>query len=233
MKFFAFLLATLLFSHHAIAQDNDIEVFEKKDGNKNIVVARNVSKTSYLVTIEITAKGMDVTPSMTVESVVPGGYMKEMATLVPRPGEGWSYGYEVSFVEYTGQAPKANSSSSTSPATPSTTSTDAKPATSTTAAATVKVPVTPAATNLTSAPIVIYTQAGCGRCAFVKKDLTSRGVKFVEIDVNSSSPEVNNMWQKLREGGFNGDSITMPVVRVDGEYHYNIPDLPGFVATIK
>lgn len=226
MKLYTFLLAALLFSQSGFTQQKDIEVFEKKEGNKNIVVARNTSKTSYMVTVVINAKGMDVTPSTTVEAVIPGGYMKEMATLVPRPGEGWSYGYEVSFVEYSGELPKSNKTSSTTPST--TTSTPTPPQTPT-----VKAPTSPEQTNLTSAPIVVYSQAGCGRCSFVKKDLDSKGVKYVEIDVNSPSPEVNNMWQKLRDGGFDGNSITMPVVRVDGQYHYNIKDLAGFVATLK
>jgi glutaredoxin len=230
MKLYTFLLATLLFSHSGFAQQKDIEVYEKKDGNKNIIVARNTSKTSYMVTVVITAKGMEVTPSTTVEAVIPGGYLKEMATLVPIPGEGWSYGYEVSFAEYTGALPKSSPTTSptqgSKPATTASTTPLQKPTVA-------KAPVSPEETNLTSAPIVVYSQAGCGRCSFVKKDLTARGVKFVEIDVNSPSPEVNNMWQQLRDGGFNGDSVTMPIVRVDGQYHYNIKDLAGFVATIK
>lgn len=226
MKLYTLLLAILLFSHSGFAQQNDIEVYEKKDGNKNIVVARNTGKTSYMVTITINATGMDVTPSTTVEAVIKGGFMKEMATLVPRPGAEWSYGYEVSFVEYTGEEPKSNTAAkqnatSTKTTTTSQTGTTAKP------------PVTPPPAALTTAPIVVYSQAGCGRCSFVKKELNAKGVKFVEVDVNSTSPEVNNMWQKLRDGGFNGDSITMPVVRVDGEYHYNIKDLAGFVAGLK
>ena len=230
MKMYTFLLAALLFSHSGFTQQKDIEVFEKKDGNKNIVVARNTSKTSYMVTVVINAKGMDVTPSTTVEAVIPGGYMKEMATLVPRPGEGWSYGYEVSFVEYTGALPKSTpTSSSTQGSKPSAVATTTPLQTPTPA----KAPVSPEQTSLTSAPIVVYSQAGCGRCSFVKKDLDSKGVKYVEIDVNSPSAEVNNMWQKLRDGGFDGNSITMPVMRVDGQYHYNIKDLAGFVGTIK
>jgi glutaredoxin len=231
MKMYTFLLVALLISHRGFAQQKDIEVFEKKEGNKNIVVARNTSKTSYMVTVVINAKGMDVTPSTTVEAVIPGGYMKEMATLVPRPGEGWSYGYEVSFVEYSGTLPKSNTTSApTQGSNPSTTTSTTSPSQTTT---TSKVPVTPDQTSLTTAAIVVYSQAGCGRCSFVKKELDSKGVKYVEIDVNSPSPEINNMWQKLRDGGFDGNSITMPVVRVDGQYHYNIKDLAGFVAALK
>ena len=232
MKLYTLLLATLLFSHSGFAQQKDIEVFEKKEGNKNIVVARNTSKTSYMVTVVINAKGMDVAPSTTVEAVIPGGYMKEMATLVPRPGEGWSYGYEVSFVEYTGELPKGDKSPSPASGIKTSSSPTASPTSSQTGTA-AKPPVTATPTNLTAASIVVYSQAGCGRCSYVKKELNARGVKFVEIDVNSPSPEVNNMWQQLRDGGFDGDSVTMPVVRVDGQYHYNIKDLAGFVATLK
>ncbi len=231
MKLYTFLLAILLFSHSGFAQQKDIEVFEKKEGNKNIVVARNTSKLSYMVTVVVNATGMDVTPSTTITAVIPGGYMKEMATLVPKPGEGWSYGYEVSFVEYEGELPKSNKTTTPTNTTPTTT--PSVPSSPSQTGTTAKPPVAPTQASLTTAPIVVYSQAGCGRCSFVKKELNTRGVKFVEIDVNSTSPEVNNMWQQLREGGFNGDSVTMPVVRVNGEYHYNIKDLSGFVAGLK
>jgi glutaredoxin len=218
MKFCISLLASLVLITSGIAQQKDIEVFEKKDGIKNIVYARNTGKVSYLVTINITSQGMDVTPSSKAEAVVPAGFMKEMATIVPRPGEGWSYGYEVSFTEYAGELPKTTTPSKT----------DA-PLTSTPTPAKTPAP----APELSSAPIIVYTQAGCGRCSTVKKEMNAKGISFLEVDVNSSSPEVADMWKKLRDGGFTGTSVTMPVVKVDGKLHYNIKDLMGFVAGLK
>lgn len=218
---FALLLATM-----AISQDQDIQVFEKKDGNKNIVVARNIGKVSYLVTLSIQASGMDVTPGIEVEAVVPAGYMKELATLTPRPGQAWSYGYDVSFVEYTGQAiksaPKAEPELTSNTQPSSTVTPNKKP-----------VPAAASSAGQNDAAVVIYTQEGCGRCAFVRKELTAKGVAYREIDVNSGAPEVNEMWKKLRDGGFNGDSVTMPVVSLNGELYYNIKDLQGFVNGIK
>ena len=125
MKYLLSVGVLLAFVLNGFSQAQDIEVFEKKDGNKNIVIARNIGKVSYFVTVSITAKGMDVTPGMKVQAVVPAGYMKEMATLVPRPGEAWSYGYEISFMEYTGQTSIPSSSDETTgdtnpaPSTPS------------------------------------------------------------------------------------------------------------------
>ena len=69
----ALFIAFLLLTGSVIAQKEDIEIFEKKDGNKNIVVARNVGKVSYQVNLTIDAKGMDITPGIAVEpSFLPG-----------------------------------------------------------------------------------------------------------------------------------------------------------------
>lgn len=220
MKHMVILVAALLLHLSVYTQKNDIEIFEKKDGNKNIVVARNTGKVSYLVTLTINSKGMNVTPGAEVEAVVPAGYMKEMATLTPRPGEGWSYGYDVSFTEYAGEPLKTPSSAPGQPEAPNTSSTI--PA----------APVTPKA-ELSSAPIIVYTQAGCGRCASVKSQMKAKGITYEEVDVNSGSPEVVNMWKQLRDGGFTGESVTMPVVKVDGKLHYNIKDLNGFVSSLN
>lgn len=230
MKLFSSMLCLVFLFGSICAQDQDIQIFEKKDGNKNIVVARNVGKVSYLVTVTINATGMDVTPSMEVEAVVPAGFMKEMATLTPRPGQAWSYGYDVSFVEYTGQTVK-----STPTATPKneiqTTETAPRVAQTTPPPPVTSNPTGSSATTV--APLVIYTQEGCGRCAYVKKELTAKGVAYKEVDVNSGVPEVNTMWKQLRDSGFTGDNVTMPVVSVNGKLHYNIKDLTGFVNGIK
>jgi glutaredoxin len=220
MKHMVILFAALLLHLSGYTQENDIEIFEKKEGNKNIVVARNTGKVSYLVTISINSKGMNVTPGAKVEAVVPAGFMKEMATLVPRPGESWSYGYDVSFTEYAGEPLKTNPSGPGQPEAPNTPTTTA--------------PAPPAPpTELSSAPIIVYTQAGCGRCSSVKSQMKAKGIVYQEVDVNSGSPEVNNMWKQLRDGGFTGDSVTMPVVKVNGKLHYNIKDLTGFVSSLK
>jgi len=204
-----FLLAT------GFAQKNDIEVFEKKEGDKVMVFARNVGKVDYSVTLTFTSKGMDVKPSSKVEAVIPVGFMKEMGNLTPIPGESWEYSYKVNFVQYMGNA--------SVPTDPNSLQKTSSPPTST----------APANADLSKANVVLYSKPGCSRCAYTKKQLASLGIQFEEFSTTSNSPEISNMWAEIRKAGFTGGSITMPVVRADGKYYYNIEDLPSFVAGLK
>ena len=217
MKNLFFLLGFFILSSAALAQQ-DITVYDKKEGAKNLIMARNTGKVAYLVNVAIHASGMDVVPGMNVEAVVPAGKIVEMATLQPRPGESWTYGYEVSYMEHTGPTGvKVVEGSSPGP------TTDDEPEQ-------VRTATPPPA--LSKARIILYTKPGCGRCVAVKKQMDDRKINYELVDVSQASPEVNNMWKKLRDGGFTGDSVTMPVVRVDGKYHYNIKDLTKFVTEL-
>lgn len=220
------ILILLLIISSAFSQKEDIEVFEKKEGSKVIVMARNTGKVEYAVTLDITATGMDVSPSIKVQTVIPAGFMKEMANLTPRPGENWEYGYQVSFVQTSG-SPATKTSSSPPPE---------KESVSAPIPSTSKPPPPPLPTppsNLSKANLVVYTKPGCSRCEFTKKQLSSKGITYEEYSVASDSPEINNMWAGLRSSGFTGGSVTMPVVRSNGKYYYNIPDLQGFVDGLK
>ena len=215
MKKHFFLFSLLLFGVAVFAQQKDISVYEKKEGNTNIVIARNIGKVPYLVTLNIRATGMDVTPGLKAEAVVQPGFMKEVARLTPQPGVGWTYGYDVSYIQYTGSdnPPKnleikdAESSDVKAPSTVS----------------------PPADNNL----IVVYSKPGCSRCSFIKKGLNDKGIKYKEVDVTTADPMVNEMWKNLRDGGFSGESVTMPVVKVNGKLHYNIKDLNKFISEIQ
>lgn len=217
------LLVTVLFSCSAyflFAQTPEVDVYEKKDGNTTLVMARNTGKSEYKVKITVNSEGMDVTPSSVVEATLPGGFMKEMARITPRPGETWSYSYDVAITrtlmtktEQGNQASDPNQQTvSTSAGEPKTVA--AKP-------------------QLSEADIILYAKPGCSRCTYAKKQLNNLGIKFLEIDTHSDSPEVPNMWSQMRQQGFTGGSVTMPVIRVNGTYHYDIKDLGGFIQKLK
>ncbi len=183
-------------------------------------MARNTGKCDYKVKLTITSEGMDVAPSSEVEAVVPAGFMKEMATITPRPAEAWSYSYNVSITQL---LTKTNPQASTPAANPPT----IKNGTTTTPTSSV-----PKAA-FSNAEIILYAKPGCGRCSFVRKKMDELNIQYLEIDAHSDSPEVNNMWAQMRSQGFPGGSVTMPVVRVNGKYHWDIKDLEGFVNNLK
>jgi len=235
MKTILSIFTFFLLLSTGFAQKQDVEVFEKKEGNKVLVMARNTGKAEYSVALTITSKGMDVTPSSKVETTIAPGYMKELANLVPRPGEGWEYSYDVTISQSIG---KTSPNAGTSPIKATTSPTQTREENSTTATTkTTTTTITPApvppAEELSKAEIILYTKPGCGRCSYVKKQLTSLNIPFEEYSTNSTSPEINSMWAGLRSSGFTGGSVTMPVVRVKGKYYYNIKDMEGFVNDLK
>ncbi|MEO5905241.1 MAG: glutaredoxin [Saprospiraceae bacterium] len=207
-----------------VSSQKEIDVYEKKDGNKTILVARNTGKTDYTVKITITSEGMDVKPSSTVEATIPAGMMKDLATITPIPGQSWTYGYDVVFsqtLKKTTVTPLSNTAPA--PSMPAATKESVQ-----------SISTTPAVDpNLSTANIILYSKPGCGRCSFAKKQLTDLGIDFEEVNTQGTSPEVNNMWTQLRNSGFKGGSVTMPVIRANGKYHYDIQDLNSFISKLK
>ncbi len=221
MKLVFTILSCFLFIGLGISQ-KEIDVYEKKEGDKTLLIARNTGKADYTVKITITSEGMDVKPSSIVEATVPAGMMKEIATITPIPGQSWSYGYDVVYSQ-TLKKTTATPLSNTAPS-PSTPATKESQGASKTAA------VDP---GLSTANIILYSKPGCGRCSFAKKQLTDLGIAFEEVNTQSESPEVNNMWTQLRNNGFKGGSVTMPVIRANGTYHYDIKDLSELINKLK
>lgn len=227
MKSILITLLSLFFTTAIFGQKPEVEVYEKKDGDKTLIIARNTGKTESTVKLTITSQGMDVVPSSVVEAVVPAGFMKEMATITPRPGELWSYSYDVSITQ---SVTKPISTPST-PAAPTQPSSPKSPVTTTNSNTPQKIQTPDPA--LSNADIILYAKPGCGRCTSAKKQLTSLGIEFIEVDTHSDSPEVPNMWAQMRSQGFKGGSVTMPVIRVKGQYHYDIHDLGSFISKLK
>jgi len=85
----------------------------------------------------------------------------------------------------------------------------------------------------TSAQLTIFTKPGCGRCAYTIEYLKTNSIAYTEY---STSDKSNNakMWSTLRDSGkFKGGSISMPVVVMNGETYYSIPNLKEFTESIS
>ena len=224
MKSILISLISLFLTTAIFGQKPEVEVYEKKEGDKTLIIARNTGKSESTVKLTITSQGMYVVPSSVVEAKVPAGFMKEMATITPRPGELWSYSYDVSITQSVSK-PTSTPATSTTPSSPK--------STVTTTTSNTPQKISTQDPSLSNADIILYAKPGCSRCTYAKKQLTSLGIAFLEVDTHSDSPEVPNMWAQMRSQGFKGGSVTMPVIRVKGQYHYDIPDLGSFISKLK
>ncbi len=80
--------------------------------------------------------------------------------------------------------------------------------------------------------VVIFTKEGCPRCAEAKEILLGRQRQFKEKNI--ADPKYRQeMWDILHQkNGGEEVRLVMPVVIVDGEVYYNIPQLPQFFSGI-
>jgi glutaredoxin len=77
--------------------------------------------------------------------------------------------------------------------------------------------------------LVLYTKAGCGRCAFAKSYLKEQGVKYIEVDLEKASKETTAMWDRLRAQGTTGTRVQTPVIEHAEKLYHEIPDLQKFL----
>lgn len=80
--------------------------------------------------------------------------------------------------------------------------------------------------------LILYTKDGCPRCAEAKEILQARGRVFIEKNI-SNVQNREAMWDVLHQKS-EGESVrlVMPVVVVDGELYYNIPQISQFFSGI-
>jgi glutaredoxin len=80
--------------------------------------------------------------------------------------------------------------------------------------------------------VVVFTKEGCPRCAEAKEILQSRNRLYVEKNI-SDPKNRQEMWDLLHEqSGGEPVRLVMPVVVVDGELFFNLPQLQQFFSGI-
>jgi len=89
------------------------------------------------------------------------------------------------------------------------------------------------AIQMNTTKINVFTQDGCGRCEYVVKYFKDMNIPFVELNTTIHDPNQQLMFEKLKDAGFSGNSVQMPVVWQNGKLDYNIKDLTKWVKTVK
>ena len=81
--------------------------------------------------------------------------------------------------------------------------------------------------------IIVYSKETCGRCQYLTKSLRNKQIQYKEWDIEKDVETSQEMWHLLKESGFEGESITTPVIILNGQLYYNIDDLVDFTEKLK
>lgn len=83
-----------------------------------------------------------------------------------------------------------------------------------------------------TAEVVIYTMPGCGRCAYTIKYLKTNNIPYTEFSTSDKESNMK-MWSAISNSGKPaGRGVSMPVVTINGQTYFSMPDLKGFTESI-
>lgn len=83
--------------------------------------------------------------------------------------------------------------------------------------------------HLPESKLLVFAQAGCPRCTMTRSYLDELEIAYEEFSITGNDENSELMNKYLFDSGFEGGKFMMPVIVVDGETHYSIEDLSGFL----
>lgn len=203
MKSFVFLFLFLNFVMSA--QKDDIEIVEERSPNQIKLFGVNNTSEELELTFNLDIIGFTTEEKLPVKSVLKPGQKQFLVTLTAPKGVQCQYNSSISYKKL-----KKNN--------PNTSATNHKKTTG--------VQINPSKIN-------VFTMDGCARCEYVINYLKEKKIPFLELNTTFHLPNNDLMFEKLREAGFKGENVRMPVVVYKNKVDYNIKDLQEFVKGLK
>ena len=87
--------------------------------------------------------------------------------------------------------------------------------------------------QLNPVKVNVFTQDGCGRCAFLIKYLEDNKIPYTELNTTIHIPNQALMFEQLEKAGFKSNTVKMPVVVYNGKTYYDIKDLQKFAGELR
>jgi glutaredoxin len=199
-------------------QDSDVQLSQRVEADTVILLAENTSERDLDLALTLKTRGFGRMPSEKITAFLPADSTVELIGLQVTPGKDQTISTEYRYTHRRSSAPKLKQRAELPPPPPESIS---QP-----------VPAEKVRTNYevpSEGEIIVYTQAGCPRCAATVRFLKSNRIKFTELDADKHNQQ---MFSLLRDAGFEGNQIQMPVVHVADGVFYNIKDLTGFLETL-
>lgn len=189
----------IFFSQLGMAQD-EVEVYQKEEGNKVFIMGKNNIAEEVEVNINIDYKGYltdDVYPK---KVKLQGGEEKVLTTLTAPPSTACEYSISLTYKKLQSGNKKITR--------------------------TTGVQINPVKVN-------VFTKDDCARCQFVVESFEKNKVVYLELNTTIAPDNMDLMFSKLKEVGYNSKEVQMPVVVYKDKVYYNISDLKSFVQQFK
>lgn len=189
----------IFFSQLGMAQD-EVEVYQKEEGNKVFIMGKNNIAEEVEVNINIDYKGYltdDVYPK---KVKLQGGEELVLTTLTAPSSTACEYSISLTYKKLQSGNKKITR--------------------------TTGVQINPVKVN-------VFTKDDCARCQFVVESFEKNKVVYLELNTTIAPDNMDLMFSKLKEVGYNSKEVQMPVVVYKDKVYYNISDLKSFVQQFK
>lgn len=208
MRILEILFATIIAFSLNAQKDGEIEIIKDSDGKTIKFYAKSYSKDALIVEFSINGKGFTADRPFPVKEKVNPLAKQALVTITPGAGA-----MEMSIdYKYYSAGSDTNGGIVTEKAVPKTTSIPAEEL---------------------SKGIVVFSKDGCGRCTYATKFLKDNNIPFKELNITKYRGDSELMWKKLKEAGHSANTVSTPVIMVDGVAKLNTPDLNSFLSQYK
>ena len=205
MKYFIFLHICLL--HISLnAQKQDIEIEEERDATQIRLFAVNNTTDDLDLTFHLDISGFTINEKLPIIVVLNPNVRQYLVTLTAPKGVRCQYNSSISYKKIKKQAPSDSNAGKNTKTT---------------------------GTQINSTKINVFTMNGCARCAYLIKYLQDNKIPFLELNTTIHQPNNDLMFEKLKETGFKGKNVQMPVIVNKGKVDFNIKNIQEFVKSMK
>ncbi|MBK6365506.1 MAG: hypothetical protein IPL63_09980 [Saprospiraceae bacterium] len=199
MKYLYLLLVIVTGLNFGFSQE-DVEVFEKEEGNSTMLVGKNNLDEAVEITLKLTYSGFVTKDTFPLKKVLKAKEEITLVTLNKPPQTECEYSTSVSYKKVANAGKRINRTTGI---------------------------------QINTTKINVFTRDDCARCKFVIDEFEKNKVVYLELNTTLAPSNKELMFEKLKEVGFKGNTVQMPVVVYNGEVFYNITDLQAFVKKYK
>lgn len=205
MKFLIICLVCIL-NGVVLAQKEDIEIEEERTASHIKLFGVNNTVDDLNLTFNLDLVGFTTDQNLPVQVVLKPNIRQYLVTLTAPKGVQCQYNSSISYKKIKKQSPEKAITGKNTKTT---------------------------GTQINPSKINVFTMNGCARCEYVIKYLEDNKIPFLELNTTLHQPNNDLMFEKVKETGFKGENVQMPVIVNKGKVDFNIKNIQDFVKSMK